>query len=52
MAIYDANGEEVVRWVDTEWNEDPSLATTIAIAVGFALTDPAELIMILGGQDE
>ena len=34
------NGIEVAHWVESEWLEDPTLATTIAVAINMAHTNP------------
>jgi hypothetical protein len=46
VAIYLPNGAEIVRWVDDEWLEDPSLTITIANAVKLAYTDPEYVIKV------
>lgn len=45
---YEGTGEylEIVKWVEDEWKEDPSIITAIANAIDMAHTDPARLIEI------
>lgn len=42
------NDEEIVYWVDTEWNEDPSIVISIANAILLATTDIHELRRLVG----
>jgi hypothetical protein len=37
---------EIVKWVQDEWIEDPTIITAIANAIHMAHTDPAKLMKI------
>lgn len=51
--IYDNNGEEIVCWVKSEWEEDPTIVPAIINAVNIVLTlGPDELRKMIGrGSD-
>ena len=47
VAIFDCNGE-IVRWIDDEWMDDPTIIPSIATAIALSLTKgPEELRNIL-----
>lgn len=46
VTVFLPDGREVVHWVDTEWEEDPSIVPAIVHAVIMAYVDPETLIRI------
>lgn len=42
------NNEEIVHWVNDEWEEDPSILPSIANAIHIAHTDIMELRKLVG----
>ena len=46
VTVFLPDGREVVHWVNTEWEEDPSILPAIVHAVIMAYEDPETLIRI------
>jgi hypothetical protein len=46
ITISDREGIEIVHWVHTEWEEDPSVVPCIAHAIQLAYAAPDKLIVI------
>jgi len=44
ITISIVDGPEVVHWVHTEWEEDPTVVPAIANAIRLAYTAPAYLV--------
>ncbi len=48
--IHDPHGNEIVMWIQDEWEEDPSVAMAIANAVAIALTKGVEEVARIVGR--
>ena len=47
----DGRDDRHVSWTIDEWVEDPTIALSMANAVGLALTDPDDLIETMGWSE-